>query len=89
MEAALDDVVYYHDGLCDQELVENILIQSYQRFEHYERLGVRFERDENGKLKAIPQRNLKHMKMLLIRPYGIGGPSMRWSAKPIGSASAA
>ena len=77
VEAALDDVVYYHDGLCDQELVENILTQSYQRFEHYERLGVRFERDENGKLKAIPQRNLKHMKMLLIRPYGIGGPSMR------------
>ena len=45
VEAALDDVVYYHDGLCDQELVENILTQSYQRFEHYERLGVRFERD--------------------------------------------
>lgn len=77
VEAALDDVVYYHDGLCDQELIRNILVQSYQRFEHYERLGVRFERDANGRLKAIPQRHLQHMKMLLVRPYGTGGPSMR------------
>ncbi len=77
VEAALDDVVYYYDGLCEQTLIKNILKQSYERFLHYERLGVKFERDENGKLKAIPQRNLQHMKMLLIRPYGIGGPSMR------------
>ncbi len=77
VEAALVDVVYYHDGLRDQELVENILTRSYERFQHYEKLGVQFERDEKGKLKAIPQRNLQHMKMLLIRPYGIGGPSMR------------
>ena len=77
VEAALDDVVYYYDGLCDQPLVKHILEQSYERFQHYERLGVKFARDENGKLLAIPQRNLKHMKMLLIRPYGTGGPSMR------------
>lgn len=77
VEAALDDVVYYYDGLCDQPLVKRILEQSYERFQHYERLGVTFSRDENGKLVAIPQRNLKHMKMLLVRPYGTGGPSMR------------
>lgn len=77
VEAALDDVVYYYDGLCEQPLIKNILEQSYERFQHYERLGVKFSRDENGKLMAIPQRNLQHMKMLLVRPYGIGGPSMR------------
>lgn len=77
VEAALDDVVYYYDGLCDQPLVKHILEQSHERFQHYERLGVQFARDENGKLLAIPQRNLNHMKMLLIRPYGTGGPSMR------------
>lgn len=77
VEAALDDLVYYHDGLAEQDVLENILTQSYARFEHYERLGVRFQRDDKGKLAAIPQRNLKHMKMLLIRPYGLGGPSMR------------
>ena len=77
VEAALDDVVYYYDGLCDQPLVKRILEQSYERFQHYERLGVQFMRDDNGKMVAIPQRNLKHMKMLLIRPYGTGGPSMR------------
>ena len=77
VDAALDDVVYYYDGLCDQPLVKHILEQSYERFQHYERLGVKFARDENGKLLASPQRNLKHMKMLLIRPYGTGGPSMR------------
>lgn len=77
VDAALDDLVYYHDGLCDQELLETILTQSFERFQHYERLGVTFSRDEKGKLKAIPQRNLTHMKMLLVRPYGTGGPSMR------------
>lgn len=77
VEAALDDLVYYYDGLCEQNLVKTILEQSYERFQHYERLGVKFQRDENGKLVAIPQRNLQHMKMLLLRPYGIGGPSMR------------
>lgn len=77
VEAALDDVVYYYDGLCDQPLVKRILEQSYERYEHYERLGVKFARDADGKLLAIPQRNLKHMKMLLVRPYGTGGPSMR------------
>ncbi len=77
VEAALDDVVYYYDGLCDQPLVKNILEQSYERFRHYERLGVKFARDENGTLMAIPQRNLENMKMLLVRPYGTGGPGMR------------
>lgn len=77
VEAALDDVVYYYDGLCDQPLVKDILTKSYDLFQHYERLGVVFARDDNGKLLAIPQRNLKHMKMLLVRPYGTGGPSMR------------
>lgn len=76
-EAALDDLVYYHDGLCDQPLIKNILQQSYERFQHYERLGVHFARDDSGRLMAIPQRNLQHMKMLLVRPYGTGGPSMR------------
>lgn len=76
VEDALKDVVYYHDGLCDQEMIENILTQSYERFEHYERLGHLFLRDENGKLKGIPQRGLKNMRMLLHRPYGAGGPSM-------------
>jgi succinate dehydrogenase / fumarate reductase, flavoprotein subunit len=73
---ALDDVVYYHDGLTDQEMIEKILIQSYERFEHYERLGNIFVREENGQLKGIPQRGLKHMRMLLFRPYGEGGPNM-------------
>ena len=31
VEAALDDVVYYYDGLCDQPLVKRILEQSYER----------------------------------------------------------
>ncbi len=77
VEEALNDVVYYYDGLCDQPLVKRILQESYERFQHYERLGVKFSRDADGKLMAIPQRNLSHMKMLLVRPYGTGGPSMR------------
>lgn len=77
VEAALDDLVYYYDGLCDQLLLKRILEDSFPRFQQYERLGVHFQRDDEGKLVSIPQRNLKHMKMLLVRPYGTGGPSMR------------
>ena len=62
------------------ELHLSVLIEAMRREGFELQVGkpsVIMRRDENGKLKAIPQRNLKHMKMLLIRPYGIGGPSMR------------
>lgn len=38
----LDDLVYYYDGLCEQDVLEKILVESYDRFREYEEMGHRF-----------------------------------------------
>ncbi len=72
----VQDLVYYYDGLCDQELVEALLSQSYERMRDYERLGCRFYRKENGMLKGIPQRGLPHIKPYPAQYKGKGGEDM-------------
>lgn len=69
----LEELVYYFDGLIDQNLVEEVLRQTYDRFKDYKRLGHEFVMGPDGKLKGIPQRGLKHVKMCIARPYGEGG----------------
>ena len=70
------DLVYYFDGLCEQDLVEEILKHSYERLQAYERLGHEFVKDPDGKLKRIPQRGLDRVKCCIYRPYGKGGKNM-------------
>jgi succinate dehydrogenase / fumarate reductase flavoprotein subunit len=72
----LEDLVYYYDGLCEQDILEDLLVQSHERFKDYERLGHKFARDEKGKLLSIPQRGLSHIRCYLSRPYGEGGQNM-------------
>jgi len=72
-EKLLDELVYFYDGLCDQEVLEDILDESYDRFTAYERMGHEFVRDANGKLMGIPQRGLEHMCCFHSKPYGKGG----------------
>jgi succinate dehydrogenase/fumarate reductase flavoprotein subunit len=70
------ELVYYFDGLCDQDIVEELFKQSTHRMADYERLGHKFVREPDGKLKGIPQRGLDHIKCYIYRPYGEGGRSM-------------
>lgn len=72
----VEDLVYYYDGLCNQELVESLLSQSYARMQDYERLGCRFFRKEDGSLKGIPQRGLPHVKLYPAQYKGKGGEDM-------------
>ncbi|MFH1487613.1 MAG: FAD-binding protein [Pseudomonadota bacterium] len=72
----VEELVYYYDGLCEQDLIEEILRQSHQRFQDYVALGHEFARGPDGKLKGIPQRGLKHFKCFVSRPYGKGGENM-------------
>lgn len=72
----IKDLVYYYDGLCDQELVESLLSQSYARMQDYERLGCRFFRSQDGSLKGIPQRGLPHVKLYPAQYKGKGGETM-------------
>lgn len=70
------DLVYYYDGLCDQELVETLLSQSYARMKDYERLGCHFFKKEDGSYKGIPQRGLDHVKLYPAQYKGKGGEDM-------------
>ncbi|MFH1490689.1 MAG: FAD-binding protein, partial [Pseudomonadota bacterium] len=72
----MDDLVYYYEGLCEQDLVQEIFSKTFDRFEDYERLGHRFARTDEGKLKGVPQRGLRNIKLYLSRPFGEGGINM-------------
>lgn len=70
------DLVYYYDGLCQQDLIGEILKRSLDRLRDYQRLGVEFFTEPDGTLKGIPQRGLDHVKCCLVKPFGRGGKSM-------------
>ena len=76
LDAWLEDFIYYFDGLCDQEQIEEILRRSHERLEDYQRYGCEFFRKEDGTLKSIPQRGLPHVKLYPAKLVGRGGEDM-------------
>jgi|WetSurMetagenome_2_1015567.scaffolds.fasta_scaffold16789_5 succinate dehydrogenase/fumarate reductase flavoprotein subunit len=75
-EDFVKDLVYYYDGLCDQELVEAIFAQSYERMRDYQSLGCEFLTDADGNLRGIPQRSLDHVKLYPAKLKAKGGADM-------------
>ncbi len=69
------DIISLGDGLYEQDLVEKILNQSWDRIEDFRRMGVQFE-EENGKLIYVPQRGLGHNACYVGKPSGSGGKNM-------------
>ena len=76
LDAWVEDFVYYFDGLCDQEQIEELLSRSWDRLEDYQRYGCEFFRKEDGSLKSIPQRGLPHVKLYPAKLVGRGGEDM-------------
>lgn len=76
LDAWVEDFIYYFDGLCDQEQIEEILRRSHERLEDYQRYGCEFFRKEDGTLKSIPQRGLPHVKLYPAKLVGRGGEDM-------------
>jgi succinate dehydrogenase / fumarate reductase, flavoprotein subunit len=72
----VDDLVYYFDGLIEQDVIELLMKESYNRFLDYEEMGHKFARDDQDKLRRVKQRGLDHVSALLSRPFGIGGKSL-------------
>lgn len=72
----VDDLVYYFDGLIEQDVIELLLRKSYERFLDYEEMGHKFARDEQGNLRRVKQRGLDYVSALLSRPFGTGGKSL-------------
>ena len=81
----VEELVYYYDGLCEQDVLEEILNQSYERFKDYEKMGHEFARDDSGRLMSIPQRGLELMRYYFCLLYTsrcsppVSYPA-RWSA---------
>ncbi|HME45440.1 MAG TPA: FAD-binding protein [Syntrophorhabdales bacterium] len=72
----VDDLVYYFDGLIEQDVIELLMRKSYERFLDYEEMGHRFARDDRGNLRRVKQRGLDHVSALLSRPFGTGGHNL-------------
>jgi len=70
------DALYLGDGLYEQDLLEKIFAQSWDRVEELQRLGFEFLTEEDGKLWGIPQRGLNHLFCYLGKPFGSGGEDM-------------
>ena len=70
------DLVYYYDGLCQQDLMEEVFKQTYDRFKDYERFGCQFFTLPDGNYKSVPQRGLDHIKLYPAKLKGKGGEDM-------------
>ena len=46
------DLIYYYDGLCEQDIVEKLFSLSYDRMVEYQELGCTFLRKKDGSLKV-------------------------------------
>lgn len=73
----VEDFVYYWDGLCEQDVVEEIWEHSRYIREQYEQMGCRYLKDEKGRYRTVPQRSLPHVKLQPVEVKGTGGPNMR------------
>lgn len=75
--AMLEELVYYYDGLVEQDTMLDVLRDSTQRFRDYLNLGHQFVKDARGNYTPIPQRGLTHMRSYPSHPYGSGGHNLR------------
>lgn len=77
MDSWVKDVVYITDGLVEQDVVEAVYRQSFERVEDYRRLGVGFQKvaTADGIFRGAT-RGLDHVKSLRPHPFGNGGEVM-------------
>ena len=72
----LSDVVYFYDGLCDQNLYRKILEQSVERLEDYQELGVDFFTNPDGSLRGLLEHGLDYLTLYTAKPFPHGGKMM-------------
>lgn len=70
------EMVYFGDGLYEQDVLEEVFKAQTERMEDYERMGMKFMRDKGGKLIGNPQRGLDFIKCYIGAPFGYGGEAM-------------
>ena len=75
IEGILREIIAGNDGIADQELVRATLAGSYERLRDFEKMGMKFERDGQGRYVRRPTRGLDLARVLY--PQG-GGLEFSW-----------
>ena len=70
LDAMLKELVYYYDGLVEQDLMEEILRQSSDRFRDYEALGHTFRKDAEGNYIPVSPARTRQHEVLPFRSTG-------------------
>jgi succinate dehydrogenase/fumarate reductase flavoprotein subunit len=78
LDGILHEIVAGNDGIADQELVRQSLIDSHARLKDFEAMGMQFARDEHGVYKRRPTRGLDLARVLY--PEG-GGLEFAWKLR--------
>jgi succinate dehydrogenase/fumarate reductase flavoprotein subunit len=78
LDGILHEIVAGNDGIADQELVRQSLIDSEARLKDFEAMGMVFARDEGGHYKRRPTRGLDLARVMY--PEG-GGLEFAWKLR--------
>lgn len=72
----IKDLIWYWDGLCDQEEMTDIFSDSYARMQDYQKMGYEFLRNDLGEFMPVPQRSMDHCRLYPCKEKGTGGQIM-------------
>jgi succinate dehydrogenase/fumarate reductase flavoprotein subunit len=78
LDGILHEIVAGNDGIADQVLVRQSLIDSHARLKDFEAMGMTFARDEHGAYKRRPTRGLDLARVMY--PEG-GGLEFAWKLR--------
>ncbi|MFH1775322.1 MAG: FAD-binding protein [Chloroflexota bacterium] len=77
IEAWIKEIVYLGDGLVEQDMVEIVLRQSYDRIRDYEDFGVNFRKYPDGSYHLLTRLGGQdHLAAFITDPVGFGGKAM-------------
>lgn len=76
VESWIQDLIWYWDGLCDQEEMTDIFADSYARMKDYQDMGYEFLKNEQGEYMPVPQRSMEHCRLYPCKEKGTGGQIM-------------
>jgi succinate dehydrogenase/fumarate reductase flavoprotein subunit len=78
LDGILHEIVAGNDGIADQELVRQSLMDSHARLKDFEAIGMHFHRDERGEYMRRPTRGLDLARVMY--PEG-GGLEFAWKLR--------
>jgi succinate dehydrogenase/fumarate reductase flavoprotein subunit len=78
IDGILHEIVAGNDGIADQELVRQSLVDSHARLQDFESMGMHFSRGDDGAYKRRPTRGLDLARVMY--PEG-GGLEFAWKLR--------